>query len=46
MDGDAVEFTLKVTEAGTARPAEVAGLLGYDKNAINHRIRRMDVAWR
>ena len=46
LDCDAIEFTLAVTGAGTAKPAEVAGLLGYDDNAINHRIRRVEVHWR
>ena len=45
VDGDAIEYTLRVTGTGTARPAEVAGLLGYDANAINHRIRRIEVRW-
>jgi len=42
---DAVEFTLHVTPAGTARPSEIAGLLGYDANAVKHRMRRMEVQW-
>jgi len=45
-DGESVEFTLKVTGAGTARPAEVAGLLGCDPGSINHRIERLEVQWR
>ena len=43
---DTIEFSLRVTESGTARPAEIAGLLGYDPATVNHRIRRMDVRWR
>jgi radical SAM-linked protein len=43
VDGDAVTFTLRVTDAGTAKPAEVAALLGLDPGAINHRIRRLEV---
>ena len=46
LDGEAVEFTLRVTSAGSAKPAEIAGLLGYDAGSINHRIRRMEVRWR
>jgi len=42
----AVEFTLHVTGGGTAKPAEIAGLLGYDAGSINHRIRRMEIQWR
>lgn len=44
-DGSSVEFTLSVTGSGTARPAEVAGLLGYDPVSINHRIERLEVQW-
>ena len=40
-----VEFTLRVTGRGTARPAEVAGLLGFDAKAINHKITRLHVTW-
>jgi radical SAM-linked protein len=43
---DGVEFTLRVSQDGTAKPAEVAGLLGYDAATINHRIRRLEVHWR
>lgn len=45
-DGNAVEFALRVSERGTAKPAEIAALLGYDPDAINHEIRRMAVYWR
>ncbi|MFH1111222.1 MAG: TIGR03936 family radical SAM-associated protein [Planctomycetota bacterium] len=41
-----VEFTLRVSQDGTAKPAEVAGLLGYEAATINHRIRRLEVQWR
>ena len=44
--GGAVEFTLQVTGGGSAKPAEIAGLLGYDAASINHRIRRLEVKWR
>jgi radical SAM-linked protein len=40
-----VRFTLRVTEAGTAKPAEIAGLLGVDPASANHRIRRVNVQW-
>ncbi len=43
---DGVGFTLRVSQDGTAKPAEVAGLLGYDSATINHRIRRLEVLWR
>ena len=45
VDGDAIQFVLRVTPDGTAKPAEIARLLGYDERAINHRIRRMEVQW-
>jgi len=43
---EGVEFTLRVSQDGTAKPAEVAGLLGYDPATVNHRIRRLEVQWR
>jgi len=46
LAGDAVEFTLRVTGEGSARPAEIAGLLGFDPTSINHRIHRQEVRWR
>ena len=46
LGGDAVDFVLRVTESGTARPAEIAGLLGYDQDSINHRIQRIEIQWR
>lgn len=42
---DAVEYTLRVTDTGTARPAEIAALLGVEEKQINHCIRRMEVQW-
>ena len=45
-DGAAVEFTLRITGDGTARPAELAGLLGCGARSINHKIRRLDIQWR
>lgn len=44
VDG-AVEMTLLVTDQGTAKPAEIAVLLGYPADAINHRIRRLEIRW-
>ena len=41
----AVEFELIVTQAGTAKPAEIAALLGFDDVSINNRIRRVAVDW-
>lgn len=41
-----VEFTLQMNGGGSAKPAEVAGWLGFDPAAINHRIRRLAVEWR
>lgn len=45
VDQNVIEWTLRVTGKGTAKPAEIAGLLGFDTNSINHRIRRMEVRW-
>lgn len=45
LSSDHVDFTLRVTTGGTVRPSEIAGLLGYDRDAINHRIRRLEVQW-
>lgn len=44
-DGSAVEFSLEISERGTAKPGEIAGLLGYDPKTINHRICRTAVHW-
>ena len=46
LSDDAVEFTLRVTGEGSAKPAEIAGLLGLDPASINHRIHRQEVRWR
>jgi len=43
--GNSVEFSLRITDSGTIKPAEVAGLLGYDVRSINHRIRRLEIQW-
>jgi len=45
MEGDAVAFTLRVTAAGTARPREVAAILGFDTEQIAFGIRRTAVEW-
>ncbi len=45
-DGTAVDFSLHISERGTAKPGEIAGLLGYDPKTINHRISRIYVHWR
>lgn len=44
-DDSAAYFRLKVTGRGTARPAEIAGLLGFPATSINHQIRRLEVQW-
>lgn len=43
LEGGKAEFTLRVTGSGTAKPSEIAALLGFDAQSINHRIRRIDV---
>ena len=45
FEDDAVGFTLRVTPGGSARPAEVAGLLGFEARMVNHRIRRVEIQW-
>ncbi len=45
-EGTTVDFSLTISERGTAKPGEIAGLLGYDPKTINHRIRRLAVHWR
>lgn len=45
LNGEAVDFVLRNTPGGTAKPAEIAALLGLDPNAINHRIRRTEIQW-
>jgi len=41
----AIEFALSPTINVTAKPAEIASLLGLDPQAINHRIRRTEIQW-
>lgn len=43
--GEAVEFTLRVMPERGVKPAEVAGLLGFQPDTIYHRIRRLEVQW-
>ena len=45
MEVDAVAFTLRVTSAGTARPREIAVVLGFDTEAVAFGIRRTAVEW-
>lgn len=42
---DGVQFTLRVAGDGTAKPSEIAGLLGIETDSINHRVRRLEVRW-
>jgi len=42
---EAIEFLVRTSGDGSVKPAEIAGLLGFDAQAINHRIRRMEVQW-
>ncbi len=43
---NSVDFVLRLTGTGTAKPAEIAQVLGFEADSINHRIRRMEVRWR
>ncbi|MCO6437948.1 MAG: DUF2344 domain-containing protein [Phycisphaerae bacterium] len=45
LESDAVRFELLIEGGRTAKPAEIAGLLGFDATTINHRIRRLHVTW-
>jgi radical SAM-linked protein len=45
LERQAVIMTLIVTGDGTAKPSEVAALLGYDPGAVNHRVRRLEIQW-
>lgn len=45
MSGRTVKFVLRITGQGSAKPAEIASLLGYDAKSINHCIRRLSVRW-
>jgi radical SAM-linked protein len=45
LDDGVIEFSLDISPGSTAKPAEIAGLFGYDVASINHRIRRMEVRW-
>jgi len=40
-----VEFTINIGSGGAAKPAEVAGWIGFDPATINHRITRTKVDW-
>lgn len=41
-----VEFLLKVTGSGTAKASEIARLLGFDADAVQHHLLRKEVEWR
>ncbi len=45
IQNNSLAFRLHVTDKGTAKPSEIAGLLGYEATAINHRIQRISIAW-
>ncbi len=45
INGRGIDFVLSSTNKGTARPAEIAALLGFDPRAINHRICRTEIQW-
>ncbi len=46
VTGARIDFVLNVTGEGTAKPAEIAGLLGLDGSTLLHRIRRTKVNWK
>ncbi len=45
IKNSSLAFRLHVSAKGTAKPSEIAGLLGYEAIAINHRIQRISIAW-
>ncbi len=42
----AMLFALRSDQTGTAKPAEIAALIGLDLKTANHRIRRLNIEWR
>jgi radical SAM-linked protein len=46
LDGGAVYMTQFITPGGTAKPAEVAAILGYGAKHVNHLIRRLEIQWK
>ncbi|HNQ24629.1 MAG TPA: TIGR03936 family radical SAM-associated protein [Phycisphaerae bacterium] len=40
-----VEFDLRWTPQGTARPVEIAQVLGFEPDSVTHRIRRLEIRW-
>jgi radical SAM-linked protein len=46
LEKGVVEFSLRVDGQGSAKPSEVAGLLGFDPHAVNHRICRLEIQWK
>ncbi len=45
VNDNAIEFTLRVTSAGTVRPGEFVELLGFDARSMTHRVRRLAIEW-
>lgn len=45
VDADGVEMTLRVSQAGTARPADILQALGLPAEVAHHRLRRLEVEW-
>jgi len=45
IKNSSLAFRLHVNAKGTAKPSEIAGLLGFEAIAINHRIQRISIAW-
>lgn len=46
LDGQTIEFALRITGQGSAKPAEIAGLFDFDTSGVCHRITRTEVEWR
>ena len=46
LEGPEIVFTVRVTGSGSARPAEIVGLLFDQPGPVNHRIHRHSIRWR
>jgi radical SAM-linked protein len=45
VNGNTLEFAIQTMTNGTAKPSEIAALLGFDPRSINHRICRTEIQW-
>jgi hypothetical protein len=45
LDGQVLRYRLRFSEQRTARPSEINEALGLNGAEVNHRLRRVQVAW-